>query len=286
LADVSLAMSTRDSVSGVGIGLRAEHYEYIKREQPDTPWFEVLIDNYLGHGGQIRQHLNDFSERYPLSFHGVGLSLGSCDPLNTHYLKLLKQAIDTYKPILVSDHLCWTGFQNEYSHDLLPMPYTEEAAQHIIKRINLVQDYLNTQILIENVSSYMQYQISSMSEVDFLVYVCEMADCHLLLDINNIYVSAYNHGFDAKEYLAKLPQQRIKEIHLAGYEDHGDYLLDTHSQTIHPPVWALYQQAISLYSARPTLIEWDTDIPEFSVLQQEADKAEYILKMENRHRAA
>jgi len=276
---------THNPISGVGIGLRAEHYEYVKRERPPTPWFEVLIDNYLGHGGQIQQHLQDFSELYPLTFHGVGMSLGSCDPLNENYLKLLKQAVKKYQPALVSDHLCWTGFQNEYVHDLLPMPYTEEAAHHVANRIKQVQDYLNTQILIENVSSYMQYQISDMSEAEFVTYVCELADCHLLLDINNIYVSAFNHHFVAKDYLSSMPADRIKEFHLAGYEDQGDYLLDTHGQAIHPPVWQLYHEAIKQFGARPTLIEWDNNIPEFSVLQQEAHKTELILNVEQ-HDAA
>lgn len=285
MANATTAFS-RDSISGAGIGLRAEHYEHIKQERPAIPWFEVLIDNYLGHGGQIRQHLREFSELYPLSFHAVGMSLGSCDPLNIEYLQQLKQAIDDYHPVFVSDHLCWTGFHNEYSHDLLPLPYTDEAAHHIIKRIGEVQDRLQTQILIENVSSYMQYTISDMSEAEFLVYVCEQADCGLLLDINNVYVSAYNHRFDPLEYLHKIPEDRIKEIHLAGYEDHGDYLLDTHSQNVHPPVWELYEEAIRLFSARPTLIEWDNEVPAFSVLQQEAERAEHIMCTVTSHHAA
>ncbi len=278
-------MITRDPISGVGIGLRAEHYEYVKRERPSIPWFEVLIDNYLGHGGQIQRHLQDFSELYPLTFHGVGMSLGSCDPLNKTYLDLLKQAIQTYQPVLVSDHLCWTGFQHEYVHDLLPMPYTEEAAHHVADRIKQAQDYLGTQILLENVSSYMQYQISDMSEAEFVAYVCVLADCHLLLDINNIYVSAFNHRFDANEYLSLMPTDRIQEFHLAGYEDQDDHLLDTHGQAIHPPVWELFKDAIKRFGARPTLIEWDNNVPEFSVLQQEAGKAELILDQEQHYAA-
>jgi len=273
----SVKVITRNSISGVGIGLRAEHYEFIKQERPEVPWFEVLIDNYLGHGGQIQQHLQDFSELYPLSFHGVGLSLGSCDALNKTYLQHLKQAIKTYQPVHVSDHLCWTGFQNEYMHDLLPMPYTEESAHHVANRIKQAQDYLNTPLLIENVSSYMQYRMSDMSEAEFVAHVCELADCHLLLDINNVYVSSVNHHFDAKEYLSLMPTLRIKEMHLAGYEDQGDYLLDSHSQTVHPSVWELYHDAIKLFGVCPTLIEWDNDIPEFEILQQEANKAERIL---------
>jgi len=275
----------RNSISGVGIGLRAEHFEYVKREQPAIPWFEVLIDNYLGHGGQIQQHLRDFSELYPLTFHSVGMSLGSCDPLNKTYLKLLKKSIQTYQPALVSDHLCWTGFQNEYVHDLLPMPYTEEAAHHVADRIKQTQDYLNTEILIENVSSYMQYRVSDMSEAEFVAHVCELADCHLLLDINNIYVSAFNHKFDAKKYLALMPAARIKEIHLAGYEDQGDYLLDTHGQSVHAPVWELYREAVKRFGTRPTLIEWDNNIPEFQVLHQEANKAELIMARAQPHAA-
>ena len=275
--DTLLPEGYRDTpITSVGIGLRSDHYEVIKTSKPAIPWFEVLIDNYLDRGGQIKQHLHEIRSDYPITFHGVGMSLGSTDPLNKKYLAQLKRAIHAYEPIHISDHLCWTGFQHEYAHDLLPLPYTQEAARHVANNIMQVQDILGQNILVENVSSYMQYRTSEMSEAEFVRYVCELADCHLLLDINNVYVSAFNHKFNAQNYLATMPAQQIKEIHLAGYEDHGDYLLDTHGQLIHPPVWDLYKTFISWHGVIPTLIEWDTDIPDFSVLQQQARQAEII----------
>lgn len=266
--------------TSVGIGLRAEHYEWIKQQKPNVPWFEVLIDNYLNRGGQIEQHLQTIRADYPFTFHSVGMSPGAVDPLDFDYLKHLKQAIAIYEPIFVSDHLCWTGFRQEYSHDLLPMPYTEEAAQHIANRLCIIQDYLGRHILIENVSSYLQYRDSEMSEAEFLCYVCELADCQLLLDVNNVYVSAYNHNFDAQEYIRKMPVKRIRECHLAGHEDHGEYLLDTHSEAVPEPVWELYKYTIAHCGPIPSLIEWDKNIPAFSQLQQQADIATMILQQE------
>lgn len=267
-----------NSISGAGIGLRSPHYDYIKSQLPAVPWFEVLIDNYLGRGGQIQQHLRDICEHYPITFHGVGMSLGSTDPLDRHYLSSLKQMITDYQPVQISDHLCWTGFQNQYSHDLLPMPYTKEAAAHLANRIEQVQDYLGQRILVENVSSYLQYRQSEMDEAEFVTYVCELADCDLLLDINNVYVSAYNHEFDSMTYINAMPGHRIKEIHLAGYEDQGHYLLDTHSHQVYQPVWDLYEHAVTTFGAIPTLIEWDNKIPAFPVLHQEAKKAGDIMQ--------
>ena len=272
-------------ISGVGIGLRTPHYEFIESTRPSVPWFEVLIDNYLGRGGQIQQHLKDIAELYPVTYHGVGMSLGSADPLDKQYLSLLKGMIADYQPVYVSDHLCWTGFQHQYSHDLLPMPYTEEAASHLANRIKQVQDFLGRRILVENVSSYLQYRQSDMSEAEFVSYVADLADCDLLLDINNIHVSAFNHGFDALLYLDSMPAKRIKEIHLAGYVDHGDYLLDTHGHQIYDPVWELSERAINQFGSIPPLIEWDNQIPEFSVLQQEAQKAYNIMQKVARYAA-
>lgn len=267
-----------NSISGVGIGLRSPHYEYIKLKRPTVPWFEVLIDNYLGRGGQIQQHLIDVCEHYPITFHGVGMSLGSTDPLDMRYLALLKQMMTDYQPVQLSDHLCWTGLHDQYSHDLLPMPYTKEAARHLATRIEQVQDYLGQRILVENVSSYLQYRQSEMSEAEFVASICELADCDLLLDINNVYVSAFNHGFDSIAYINTMPAKRIKEIHLAGYEDQGHYLLDTHGHQVYQPVWDLYTHAMNTFGAIPTLIEWDTKIPNFPVLQQEARQAELIMQ--------
>ncbi len=270
-------MPARTPIRGTGIGLRAVHYSHIKQTRPAVPWFEVLIDNYLGKGHIITRHLDDICEDYPITFHGVGMSVGSMDPLDTHYLGLLKQAIDRYTPQLVSDHLCWTGVDATYSHDLLPLPYTEEAVKHVAQRIQQVQDILGQRILIENVSTYMTFADSAMSEAEFVSQVVNLADCDLLLDINNVYVSATNHHFDALDYIRQLPMQRIREFHLAGYEDMQTHLLDTHGQAVHAPVWELYEQTLALTGPRPTLIEWDNDIPAFDVLEAEAHKAQACL---------
>lgn len=260
-------------LSGVGLGLRAQHYQDILKSLPDIPWFEVLIDNYLYTDGYPLHYLEQVARHYPLSFHGVGMSLGGTEPLDNAYLDRLKRLITRFQPLHVSDHLCWTHHGGLHSHDLLPVPYTRDAARHVAERILSVQDYLGRRILLENVSSYMSYKESEMTEAEFYCEVVELADCDMLCDINNIYVSAYNHDFDAVSYLKSLPQARVREFHLAGFEDQGDYLLDTHGQAVHEPVWQLYQQAIAHFGPIPTLIEWDNNIPEFSRLLLERDKA-------------
>jgi len=266
----------RNPLSGVGVGLRTPHYQYVEQQQPDIPWFEILIDNYLVDGGEPLQHLTNVRENYPVTFHGVGMSLGSTDPLNMDYLKSLRDMIKRFEPLQVSDHLAWVSTQKTYLHELLPLPYTEEAIAHISNRIQQVQDYLGQRILVENVSSYMQYHDSACTEWEFLNEIVQRADCDLLLDINNIYVSAINHHFDAQDYLDAIPVAQVREMHLAGYEDHGTHLLDSHSQPVHQPVWDLYQQALQRIGPVPTLIEWDQDIPEFDVLKKEAGRAQDI----------
>ncbi len=265
---------------GVGIGLRSTHYQHILEHRPNTPWFEVLTDNYMGDGGLPLHYLEQVRQHYPITFHGVGLSLGSTDALNQDYLKRLKQRINEFQPAWVSDHLSWSVHGQHHVHDLLPLPYTDESLQHLIKRISQVQDYLGQQLVVENASTYLEFNDSQMSEAEFVCAIAEGADCKILLDINNIYVSAYNHGFDAHEYVLKIPPQRVQEIHLAGYSDEGTHLLDTHGALVHEPVWDLYEKALIHLGDVPTLIEWDTDIPEYSVLEAEAHKAEQL-----RHRA-
>ncbi len=269
-------------IQGVGIGLRSPHYEIIERELPQVPWFEVLSDNYMGKGGSALQHLENIRNNYPITFHGVGMSLGSTDPLNLDYLQSLKSLINRFEPTHVSDHLCWMSVGGHYAHDLLPLPYTDEALNHIADRIQQVQDILGRKILVENVSSYMRYKHSAMFEWEFYHAVVERADCDMLLDINNIYVSAYNHKFDAEDYLTSVPAERVREFHLAGYEDQGDLLLDTHGQRVHPPVWDLYENALQCFGPIPTLLEWDTDIPEFAVLEEEAARARLMMEEECR----
>ncbi|VAW91145.1 Uncharacterized protein conserved in bacteria, NMA0228-like [hydrothermal vent metagenome] len=263
------------AIQKTGVGLRAPHFQHIMEHKPDIPWFEILIDNYLG-GGPALYQLEQICNNYPISFHGVGMSLGSTDKLNTNYLKKLKQRISDFEPVHISDHLCWASFAGHYAHDLLPLPYVTQAISTVVDHVKQVQDYLGQQILIENVSSYLSYKQSVMEEWEFLVSVAEQADCNILLDINNIHVSAYNHNIDAQAYLDAVPVERVKEFHLAGYEDMQSHLLDTHGEAVHAPVWDLYQKALLRFGAIPTLIEWDNNIPEFSVLSAEADKADYI----------
>lgn len=264
-------------IQGAGIGLRSAHYQTILNSRPSVPWFEALTDNYMGDGGQPLDYLQQVRELYPITFHGVGMSLGSTDPLDQSYLKRLKLLIERFQPRLVSDHLCWASFDGIHGNELFPMPYTSEAVQHLVSRIDQVQNYLGRRILIENVSSYLSFSVDAMTEVEFLVEVSEQADCDLLCDVNNIYVSAQNHKFDPVKYLQALPAKRIKEMHLAGFEDQGTHLLDTHGARVHQPVWDLYRKALELFGPIPTLIEWDTNIPEFSILLEERDKAELLM---------
>ncbi len=271
---------THETIHDVCVGLRPPHYQYILENQPPISWFEVLIDNYMGAGGMPLKHLDAIRAQYPITFHSVGMSLGSTDPLNTAYLQRLKELIQQFEPTLVSDHLCWTGVHGYESNDLLPMPYTEESIKHVVERIQRVQDFLGQQILVENVSSYISYTLDAMTEWEFYIEVVTRADALMLFDVNNIYVSAQNHSFDAMNYLNAIPPERVKEMHLAGYEDKGTHLLDTHGYPVHPPVWELYKQAIERFGKIPTLIEWDNNIPDFPTLLHEAEKASLILQQQ------
>jgi hypothetical protein len=267
-------------ITGVGLSLKAQHYQVILNQQPPVPWFEVLADNYLLSGSGSRIHLERVRHHYPVTLHGVGMSLGSTDPLNWDYLDKLKALADQIQPQWISDHLCWNSVQGQYLNDLLPLPYTAEAMDHVAERIKQVQEFLGQKILIENVSTYLSFQSSEMSEAEFVRSVAEKADCLILLDVNNIYVSSYNSGSDPLHYLQIIPVERVREFHLAGYTDKGTHLLDTHSAPVHPPVWDLYQQAVRRFGPVPTLIEWDSDIPAFEVLQQQAVQAEQIILSE------
>lgn len=266
------------SINGAGVGLRSAHYQTVLETLPDVPWFEALTDNYMGNGGLPLYYLEKIREHYPITFHGVGLSLGSLDPLDNQYIQKLKERIKRYQPSLVSDHLCWSSYDGVHGNDLFPMPYSQEALNHMVGRIQQVQDALGQRIVVENVSSYVTFQSDEMTEWEFLSEVVKRADCDLLCDVNNIYVSARNHQFDPIEYLKALPHDRIREIHLAGYEDEGTHLLDTHGEAVHPPVWDLYQKAIELIGPVATLIEWDNNIPAFETLHLEAKKAAQILE--------
>ena len=264
------------TVQGCGIGLRLDHFEKIEETKPDVPWFEVLSDNYLLEGTMQRNYLRKFRHDYPVTFHGVGMSIGSTEPLNQDYLKRLKQLKEEIQPAWISDHLCWTSAHGVVTHDLIPLPYTQSVVKHIVDRILQVQDFLGEQLVIENVSSYLQFKSTEMSEWDFINEVTRQSDCRLLLDVNNIYVSAQNHHFDAEEYLLAMPAEKVAEMHLAGYEDRGTHLLDTHSRPVTEPVWALFKKAVQHVGDVPVLIEWDNDIPSLERVIQEAHKAQVL----------
>jgi len=268
---------THSPINGAGIGLRSRHYQEILDTKPAIPWFEVLSENYFGAGGLPIYHLERIRELYPVTLHGVGMSLGSADPLNFDYLARLKKLAEQIEPAYISDHLAWISVDGRHVHDLLPLPYTEEALTHFADRVVQVQDYLGRRLLIENPSSYMSFKNVDMTEWEFLQELVKRADCDLLFDVNNVYVSSKNHGFDPVEYLHALPEGRVREIHLAGYEEQDDYLFDTHGYRVHPPVWDLYRETIHHLGPVPTLIEWDNDIPKFEVLADEAGKAQKVL---------
>ncbi|OQW93798.1 MAG: hypothetical protein BWK79_09280 [Beggiatoa sp. IS2] len=263
---------------GAGIGLRSQHYSYILARRPAVNWFEILSDNYLHSGGLPLYHLEQIRNYYPITLHGVGLSLGSADPLDKNYLKRLKYLAERFQPAHISEHLAWTSINGCCLHDLIPLPYTETILAHVAQRILQVQDFLGQRLLIENPSSYLRFTESTLTEWEFINRLIEKTDCNLLLDINNVYVSAINHQYNPLDYLKILPPQRVKEIHLAGYEQRENYLFDTHGYQVHPPVWELYQTALTDFGPVPTLIEWDTDIPDFEILLTEAHKANHYLE--------
>jgi uncharacterized protein len=258
---------------GFGLGLRVTHYEAILATHPPVDWFEVLTENYLVPGGRPLHYLTRIRERYPLAMHGVSLSIGSSAPLDREYLRQLKALAQRIEPAWISDHLCWTGVAGRNTHDLLPLPYTEEALASVVERVRAVQDFLGRRILLENVSSYVAFGDSHLTEWQFLGEIARRADCLILLDVNNIYVSAVNHEFDPLEYLSAIPAERVQQIHLAGHEDHGDYLIDTHDHPVPDPVWELYASAVRRFGAVSTMIERDDRIPPLEELCAELSRA-------------
>ena len=261
---------------GFGVGLRRDHYVDILEKHPRVDWFEIISENFMVAGGRPLEVLDGVRARYPIVMHGVSMSLGSTDPLRPDYLRELKALADRCNPAWISDHLCWTGVGGRNLHDLLPLPYTSEVVRHVSTRIREAQDFLERPMLIENVSSYMAFRDSEMSEWQFLAEIAERADCGILLDINNIFVSAFNHRFDPRTYIDAIPRERVIQFHLAGHSDHGTYLLDTHDHPVRDEVWELYAHAVQRFGAVSTLIEWDDNIPEFDVLMETAAKARAI----------
>jgi uncharacterized protein len=269
-------IDTRVASPGFGLGLRTNHYQdFLTTGQP-VDWLEIISDNYLGAGGKPLQMLDAIRADYPVVMHGVSLSIGSADGLDMAYLQQIKQLAMRVEPLWISDHLCWSGLSGKNSHDLLPLPYTEEALRLVVNHIQQVQDILGRRFVIENVSSYLTYASDEMTEWAFLREVCEQADCHLLLDVNNIYVSSVNHGFDAREYLQHIPPARIQQIHLAGHSDNGSHIIDTHDHPVAEPVWALYADACRHAGQVATMIERDDNIPELAELLAELDRARQI----------
>lgn len=261
---------------GYGLGLRKEHYETVLTERPNVDWFEIISENYMVEGGKPLDYLSRIREHYPMVMHGVSMSIGSTEPLNFNYLKKLKALIERVEPAWFSDHLCWTGVNGVNLHDLMPLPYTEEAVQHVAERVSQVQDYLGRKMLLENVSSYVSYNDSQMSESEFLCAVAERADCLILLDINNIYVSAFNHNFDAYTYLKDIPGERVYQFHLAGHTQESNLIIDTHDHPIAAPVLELYASAVQRFGRVSTMIERDDNIPPLPELLIELEQVRHI----------
>lgn len=261
---------------GFGLGLRKEHYQDVIETKPAVDWFEILTENYLVPGGKPLYYLDQVSKNYPLVMHGVSMSLGSTDPLNWDYLKQVKDLANRIDAKWVSDHLCWTGLQPQNMHDLLPLPYTEEALKLLTEKIKQVQDYLDRPFLVENVSSYLTYAQSVMTEWDFLAELTKRTGCYLLLDINNIYVSAFNHRFKAEEFLNAIPLNCVKQFHLAGHTNNGDHIIDTHDADVIQEVWDLYAKAVARFGAVSTMIERDGNIPPLTELLAELQQAKQI----------
>jgi uncharacterized protein (UPF0276 family) len=262
---------------GVGLGLRTVHYGHILREHPAVDWFEVLSENYMQTAGRPLHFLDAVAERYPIVMHGVSLSIGSTDPLDRAYLTELKALRDRTRARWVSDHICWTGVAGKNTHDLLPLPYTEESLRHVVDRVRAVQDFLGAPLALENPSTYVEHAGASMREWEFLARLADEADCALLLDVNNVFVSAYNHGFDPATYLAAIPFDRVVQFHVAGHTDHGTHLIDSHIGPVPDDVWRLLGQAYRKSGAASVLLEWDAEIPSFEATHAEALRAKQFI---------
>jgi uncharacterized protein (UPF0276 family) len=275
-----------ESALGFGLGLRHEHYEEIAANPGRVSWFEALSENYMVPGGRPLHWLDRIRRDYPMALHGVSLSIGSIDPLDQRYLDDLEALIDRVQPLWVSDHLCFTGLRGINMHDLLPLPYTEEALNHVTDRVLSVQDRLKRRLVLENVSSYVTYAASELTEWEFIAELAKRADCEILLDVNNVYVSAFNHEFDALAFIRAMPRERVRQFHLAGHTHNGNHIIDTHDHPIVPDVWTLYEEAARLFPGVPTMIERDADIPPYEELLGELDIARRIVAGVTREIAA
>ena len=271
---------------GFGLGLRHQHYEEIAASPGKVGWFEALSENYMVAGGSPLHWLDRIRRDYPVALHGVSLSIGTTDPLNMDYLAALKALAARVEPLWVSDHLCFTGLDATNTHDLLPLPYTEEVLNHLIERVSRVQDFLGRKLVLENVSSYVTYAASEMTEWQFIAELAKRADCELLLDVNNVFVSAYNHEFDPMAFLRGIPKERVRQFHLAGHTNNGTHIIDTHDHPIVQGVWDLYREAVRLFPGVPTMIERDDNMPPYAELVAELEQARRIAAGATREAAA
>jgi hypothetical protein len=258
---------------GLGVGLRTQHFRHITSKWPAMDWFEILSENFIDTGGRPMYFLDQVAERYPVAMHGVSLSVGSTDPIDFGFLDKLKALAKRVKAKWLGDHVCWTGVAGLNGHDLYPVPYTEESLRHMVSRVRTIQDHLERPLVLENPSTYLTFAASSMPEEEFIARLAEEADCALLLDVNNVYVTCRNHDLDPVAYLAAIPADRVVQIHLAGHTDNGTHCIDTHDGRVVDAVWDLYARFTARAGRRATLLEWDADVPKFAVLQQEVGKA-------------
>lgn len=266
---------------GMGVGLRGKHFPYLmQNDDPLVDWFEIISENYIDNYGYALYALEKIAEKRPIVMHGVSMNIGSSEPLNLAYLKKLKALAKQLKAQWISDHLCWTGIAHVNTHDLLPMPLTEESLQHVIKRVLQVQDILERPLILENPSTYLEFEANTFTEWDFLSELAKATNCGLLLDVNNVFVSSFNHDYDPETYIKNLPHNQIVQLHIAGPSDCGDYMIDTHDQPVPAKVWHLYKLAQELTGGVSTLLEWDAKIPEYPELVEELFKAKKILNGE------
>lgn len=269
-------MSASFPFLGYGLGLRSAYYQQILEQSPDVDWFEVVSENFMVQGGKALYYLDAFAERYPLVMHGVSLSIGGPHALDPDYLKQLKQLAERVRPAWISDHLCWSRGNAHQLHDLLPLPYTEESLVHIAARVMQVQDILQRPLVLENVSSYVRGASDEFTEWEFLALLSHVSGCELLLDVNNVYVSSRNHGFDPWDFISSLPVDKVRQLHLAGHSDYGDYVIDTHDHPVSDPVWALYQRTLEHFGPVATLLERDDHFPPFEALLDELQTARQL----------
>lgn len=265
-------------IAGAGAGLRSKHFSNFINDTPQVAWLELLADNYLDSHGILLEKLQTIRQNYPMVLHGVNLSIGGTDPLNTTYLSEIKHLSTLLNTPWFSDHLCWASHQHIYYQDLLPLPFTKETIAHIVERVKHVQDYLQLPLLLENISTYLEFSANTMCEAEFITTIAEKADCYILLDVNNIYVNSQNHNYDPDSFLQYLDAKRIKQIHLGGYTAQAAALVDTHGEAVHEPVWQLYRKVLQRFGAIATNIEWDNNVPDWQTMQQQVDTINTIMR--------